>query len=236
MLLRTLRFIPLFALGAAALGGALAACAGDPEPVVSEDPLEDAYGYGYSPSYGPTAPVFSCEPLPTTAKWHPPQGFHQAACTPAQVERVIRCFVTFEGDWDTCHAFAVTAPGCVTCAISKEGAQKYSALYRDHSATLHANVGGCVAQATGDVAADSCGARAVLDEQCLHDACSQCDFDDGEAAHCREVARAGVCSRYDGASACIDAATAEGGAATMCRTSGALADQARVLIPLFCGQ
>lgn len=237
MLRPLIRALPLFAVGVAALAGSLAACVREVEPVVSEDPLDD---YGYTPTYGYEAaaeapPAPTCAPMPVHTTWHPPQPLHQGVCSGAQADMVVRCFVTFEGDFDTCHAFAAANPACVSCAISRETAPKYGALYRDHTGVLHDNAGGCIAQTTQDLSKDGCGAGLVLSEQCMRDACAACRYDDAEAAHCDGIARSGVCSRYDYVPGCVEAATAPGGPAAACRVQGALADRARTLIPLFCG-
>lgn len=231
-----LRAAPVFVVACAALAGSLGACVRELEPVISEDALTDEEsGYGNGYGYGkPSGPA--CLDSSIDVRWRLPAPLHQGVCDETRIEALVRCYVTHVVDPSVCRAYFRSSPensACQRCALSKETAPTYGALVIDHSGGLTPNVGGCIAEATNERAADGCGAKIQLRERCLRDACANCDTPD--RGRCESAARNGVCAPYDDAPACFAMATAHGARARECSLEGNAVQRAHDVIAVFCG-
>jgi hypothetical protein len=156
--------------------------------------------------------------------WVPPNPLRRPACTAQEASIVASCF-TLGGQY--CNALSSVRPTCQTCAIVDASSPTYGALVQtDPYSPAELNIPGCVSALTGDVSANSCGARLMAESNCELSACSQCADADLDA--CLDAAARTTCAAQYQAASCAD------GPLATCIHGNSLVDQATYLVSLFC--
>jgi hypothetical protein len=153
---------------AATLGACLVCCGSD---VTGDDTSLDS-----------TTDALSCGPndvstfVPGTM--NPPIAAHQNACTPQQITDYAHCNSQF--DTTNCNEFTSGQSGatCAACIESQAMAPTWGVIVFNGS-TGDVNIGGCVDDVLGQVAAEpnSCGQLLFASYGCQNAACSGCTGD-----------------------------------------------------------
>ncbi len=179
-----------------------------------------------------------------TPSWKPPTAFNQGRCSDTQISAFVDCLSGMP-DAASCKTFGSDGANkaCIECAATPSTSALYGPLV-EGTVTIDVNVAGCIARATNDLSASSCGAHIIALDQCKAVACeANCPVpanDDGTAfaalLACVSNAAAGSCKPFADAAACGDALTTDGGTAAQCNQRGtSFADNAIPMIKLFCG-
>jgi hypothetical protein len=176
--------------------------------------------------------------------WKPPKPLHATACSPAEAELNVNCAFDPSSNPSVCDAYLADASSsnCTLCVLTDDFDTTYGPLVM-HGAYADLNLGGCIAQASGDTSATGCGAKVQAIGQCQAFACSACpDPSSGTKAMndylaCLSAAMSTVCKDYVKAAACADALIAPDAAAEVCASGGnTFLGRARALAQLFCSR
>lgn len=226
-----------FALFARASGMALVAlyavaCSG----AVVDPPRPKAYGDAGVVTSGtlplPTGtstvplPAGQCAPkqvTPQQVPWQPPRTpLHLNVCTPQEATAIVTCRFSQQN----CNAQVSSA--CHACSVTGPNDPKSGPLIIGQDGSASVNIEGCVSALSGDVSANSCGARLLSASICESEACADCQTDQAFEA-CLGQADKTVCAQPVAAAKCADQYMAS------CVQGNSVAEIAFNLIKLFCG-
>lgn len=160
---------------------------------------------GAAGSAGSGGGATTCDPADQTAfkpKWTPPTA-QQGKCTPDEITGLFTSCFTTGGD---CAGYQKMHANCLKCAIQASSTATQGALTQYSPANIvSVNVGACIAAATGDNSATSCGAKIAAADNCKGIACqTSCGMLGVDAfTACEDVAAAGTCKTWqDDSDAC----------------------------------
>jgi hypothetical protein len=185
--------------------------------------------------------LFTC-PLPVGDQfqrfpWRQSKPLHGRACTDAQSNFIIQCYLNDQARTPQCQSFVndpQNAP-CIMCAVSKPDDPALGPLiYSEKSGAAAFNLAGCVAGLTNDANGSGCGGLYALASQCVSASC-EC-ASDPYFAQCLQASRQTTCAKYFSAASCASQAipACEGSGQTFWIGPGALT-RAFELVKLFCG-
>lgn len=177
-----------------------------------------------------------------TPTWKPPKPLHSGACSLADAELTVDCAFDPNAKQSTCDALFADAgsSACTLCVLTDDFDTSYGPIVM-HGAYAALNLGGCIAQASGDTTASSCGAKVQAIAECQQFACTACPDPSTSAKamsdylKCQSSALTTACGAFAKAGSCADPLIAPGGSAEICASGkNTFLDRARVLARLFC--
>lgn len=177
-----------------------------------------------------------------TPSWKPPKPLHAGTCSLADAERTVDCAFDPNAKQSECDAFFADAgsSACTLCVLTDDFDTSYGPIVM-HGAYAALNLGGCIAQTSGDTSATSCGAKVQAISACQQFACTACPDPSTSAKamadylKCQSAALTTACGAYAKAGGCADALIAPDGSAEICASGkNTFLDRARVLARLFC--
>ena len=162
------------------------------------------------------------------------------ACEPTPGDDV--CAFDPNAKQSTCDAYFADAgsSACTLCVLTDDFDTTYGPIVM-HGAYAALNLGGCIAQTSGDTSATSCGAKVPAISECQEFACTSCPDPSTTSKamtdylKCQGAAMSSVCKSFVTAGSCADALIAPDGSAEICASGGnTFLDRARALARLFC--
>jgi len=177
-----------------------------------------------------------------TPTWKAPKKLHAGVCSLAEAELTVDCAFDPNAKQSTCDAYFADAgsSACTLCVLTDDFDTTYGPIVM-HGAYAALNLGGCIAQTSGDTAPTSCGAKVQAISECQEFACTSCPDPSTSAKamsdylKCQSAAMSSVCKSYVTAGSCADALIAQDGSAEICASGGnTFLDRARALARLFC--
>ncbi|MFO0668493.1 MAG: hypothetical protein U0235_02540 [Polyangiaceae bacterium] len=177
-----------------------------------------------------------------TPTWKPPKKLHAGVCSLAEAELTVDCAFDPNAKQSTCDAYFADAgsSACTLCVLTDDFDTTYGPIVM-HGAYAALNLGGCIAQTSGDTSATSCGAKVQAISECQEFACTSCPDPSTTSKamtdylKCQGAAMSSVCKSFVTAGSCADALIAPDGSAEICASGGnTFLDRARALARLFC--
>jgi hypothetical protein len=181
-----------------------------------------------------------CAPaLVGTPSWKPPSTYPRAACTDAQITRIVSdCYTAL--DVAKCAADKAALPGCAACLVTDEGAPALGPIIQAAAfATL--NLAGCEALETADASATACPALigVVIDCEALACAagCTAAGSSSAQYHTCRlsSTSDGGPCAAAYAATAACGEDDPDAGGICYFGTADSFLTYVQRVAPLFCG-
>src|SRR5262249_4255467 len=111
----------------------------------------------------------TCKPADVsgfTATWKAPTAFHQGRCTPSQIDALIDDCFGDPDDQTSSDVATKAAPDCNDCMDTSDSDKAWGPLVSDANGNYRVNIGGCIANVTGETGASGCGAKYSAASEC----------------------------------------------------------------------